>query len=66
VCSSDLILEELCLRIEEVTGIDGVLIRKTLGSFVVSGYIKAETAGKTVNWFWTHNNCIVHHPMSLS
>jgi anaerobic magnesium-protoporphyrin IX monomethyl ester cyclase len=60
------ILEKLCLRIEEVTGIDGVLIRKTLRSFVVSGYIKAETSGKTVNWHWTHNNRIDHHRMSLS
>ncbi|MBE0558376.1 MAG: hypothetical protein IH628_14190, partial [Proteobacteria bacterium] len=56
-------LEELCRRIEKATGIDGGLIRKTLQSFVVSGYLKEETVGATVHWFWTHNNRVDHHRM---
>jgi anaerobic magnesium-protoporphyrin IX monomethyl ester cyclase len=55
------ILEKLCLRIEEATAIDGELIRKTLRSFVASGYLKAETDGAMVHWFWTHNNRVDHH-----
>ena len=50
------LLEELCVRIEGATGIDGGLIRRTLRSFVASGYLKAERAGETARWFWTHNN----------
>jgi anaerobic magnesium-protoporphyrin IX monomethyl ester cyclase len=55
------LLQGLCLRIEKTTGIDGELIRKTLRSFVASGYLKAETVGTTVRWFWTHNNRVDHH-----
>ncbi len=58
---AEAILEELCLRIEQATAIDGELIRKTLRSFVASGYLKAESDGATVHWFWTHNNRVDHH-----
>jgi anaerobic magnesium-protoporphyrin IX monomethyl ester cyclase len=51
-------LEKLCLRIAEATGEDGELIRKTLLSFVASGYIKAKTTGNRLDWFWTHNRSV--------
>ncbi len=61
VGSEDAILEELGQRMEGATGIDRGLIRTTLRSFVASGYLKAETDGATVHWFWTHNNHVDHH-----
>jgi anaerobic magnesium-protoporphyrin IX monomethyl ester cyclase len=60
------VLEELRLRIEGATGIDGGLIRKTLRSFVASGFLKAEADGAAVRWFWTHNNRVDHHGLSAS
>ena len=59
----DALLEGLCLRIEEATGTDRELIGKTLRSFVASGYLKAETIGAMVRWFWTHNNRVDHQGM---
>lgn len=53
--SSDEVLEDLCRRIETVTGGEGALIRKTLRSLVDSGYIKAETREGMSRWHWTHN-----------
>mgnify|MGYP001446353125 CR=1 FL=1 len=57
------LIEGLCLRIEEATGTDRELVGKTLRSFVASGYLKAETIGAMVRWFWTHNNRVDHHPI---
>jgi anaerobic magnesium-protoporphyrin IX monomethyl ester cyclase len=53
--SEEASIEVLCHRIEKMTGIDEMLIRKTLRSFAVSGYIKLEVMGKIHKWHWTHN-----------
>ena len=53
--SHDETLEELCRRIEAVTGEEGALIRKTLRSLVDAGYIKAERKDRALRWYWTHN-----------
>ena len=60
--SEETSLEELCRRIEEETGIDGVLIRKTIRSLVSSGYIKTEIAAEMLSWHWTHNNRVDRLP----
>jgi hypothetical protein len=57
------LIDELCLRIEEAPGTEGELIHKTLRSFVASGFLKFETIGTMVRWFWTHNNRVDHHPI---
>ena len=51
-------LEALCARIEEMTGVDGTLVRKTLRSFVDSGYIKEDVTGNLSTWHWTHNRYV--------
>jgi anaerobic magnesium-protoporphyrin IX monomethyl ester cyclase len=56
--SSDGTLEDLCRRIEMVTGEDGALIRKTLCSLVDSRYIKAQIKEGMARWYWTHNRHI--------
>jgi hypothetical protein len=56
--SGDGSLEDLCQRIETVTGEEGALIRKTLRSLVGSGYIKAEIKEGMSRWHWTHNRHI--------
>jgi radical SAM superfamily enzyme YgiQ (UPF0313 family) len=53
--SHDETLEELCRRIEAVTGEEGALIWKTLRSLVDAGYIKAERKDRALRWYWTHN-----------
>jgi anaerobic magnesium-protoporphyrin IX monomethyl ester cyclase len=58
----DAFLVELCLRIEEATGDDGLLIRKTLRSLLASGYLKAENTEEMVRWYWTHNRHVDHEP----
>lgn len=58
--SGDDLLAELCRRIEEATGDDGVLIGKTLRSLHASGYLKAEKTGGMVRWYWTHNRHVDH------
>lgn len=59
---SDGSLEDLCRRIETVTGEEGALIRKTLRSLVDSGYIKADIKEGMSHWYWTHNR---HHDCLL-
>jgi hypothetical protein len=58
--SEETTLPELCRRIEEATGIDGVLISKTLQSLLASGYLKAENTGEMARWYWTHNRHVDH------
>lgn len=53
---ADLSEEELCRRIEEATGIDGGLIRRTIRAFVEKGFIRAAVSGGRGRWHWTHNN----------
>jgi len=53
--SEEASLGVVCRRIEEVTGVNGALVRKTLRSLADSGFIKAEIAEKIVDWHWTHN-----------
>jgi anaerobic magnesium-protoporphyrin IX monomethyl ester cyclase len=57
-------LELLCCKIEEATGEEGTLIRKTLGSFAAQGFIKAETYGDGLHWYWTHNRDVERLPLS--
>jgi len=56
----DLLQEALCRRIEEGTGIDGGLIRRTIRGFVEKGYILAAMTGGECRWHWSHNNRIDH------
>ncbi len=56
-------LDELCRRISEVTGVEGALIRKTLLSFVDSGYLKTGIEGGLLRWYWTHNRRVDHLPI---
>ena len=58
--SSDLLQEALCRRIEETTGVEGGLIRRTIRGFVEKGYIRAAISGGECRWHWTHNNRIDH------
>lgn len=53
--SEDASLGVVCRRIEEVTGVNGDLVLKTLRSLADSGFIKAEFTENVVNWHWTHN-----------
>jgi hypothetical protein len=62
--NSDGSLEALCERIEEMTGVDGTLVRKTLRSFVDSGYIKTDIAGNLLTWYWTHNQHVDRMPIT--
>jgi radical SAM superfamily enzyme YgiQ (UPF0313 family) len=48
-------LEELCRRIEAVTGVEGALVNKTLRSLANSGYLKMNTEEDLLRWYWTHN-----------
>jgi hypothetical protein len=57
-------LEELCRRIEEVTGVEGTLIRRTLRSFLDSGYIKVDITGNLSTWYWTHNRHVDRMPIT--
>lgn len=45
----------ICRRVAETTGVDKELVLKTLRSLAASGYIRAETAGNRLGWYWTHN-----------
>jgi radical SAM superfamily enzyme YgiQ (UPF0313 family) len=54
--STDLLQEALCCRIEEATGVEGGLIRRTIRGFVEKGYIRAAISGGECHWHWTHNN----------
>ncbi len=58
--SEEATLQELCRRIEAGTGVDGVLVKKTLRSLLASGYLKAENTGQMVRWYWTHNRHVDH------
>jgi hypothetical protein len=53
--SEEASLGMVCRRIEEVTGVNGDLVRKTLRSLADSGFIKAEFTENGVDWHWTHN-----------
>jgi len=46
----------LCQKIEEATGFDFELIRRTIQSFMDAGYIKVRQQKDTFIWYWTHNN----------
>ena len=59
---SDNLLEGLCRRIEDATGVDGELITKTMQGFVASGYIKSRICGDECIWYWTHNNRVDRFP----
>ncbi|MCK9365043.1 MAG: hypothetical protein M0P74_15755 [Syntrophales bacterium] len=48
--------KELCRRIETATGIEGELIRKTVGDFIEKGYLCAMFSEDSFVWCWTHNN----------
>ena len=56
--SMDFLQEALCRRIEETTGVEGGLIRRTIRGFVEKGYIRAAILGGECRWHWTHNNRI--------
>jgi anaerobic magnesium-protoporphyrin IX monomethyl ester cyclase len=56
--SADFLQEALCRRIEEATGVDGGLIRRTIREFVEKGYIRTAISGGECRWHWTHNNRI--------
>ena len=58
----DAALQKLCRRIEEATGDEADLIRKTLRSLAASGYIKSEIVEGRLEWFWTHNKHVDHFP----
>jgi len=53
-------LEALCQRLEEATGADPALIRKTLRGFIEKGYIRSRQSGRILTWYWTHNNRVDH------
>lgn len=53
--SEEASFRSFCRRIEEATGVNGTLVRKTLRSLVDSGYIKSVMTGKGMDWHWTHN-----------
>jgi anaerobic magnesium-protoporphyrin IX monomethyl ester cyclase len=53
--SEEASLGVICRRIEEATGVNGELIRKTLFSLADSGYIKAAITEEILSWHWTHN-----------
>jgi anaerobic magnesium-protoporphyrin IX monomethyl ester cyclase len=53
--SKEASLGVVCRRIEEITGVNGELVRKTLRSLADSGFIKAQFTEKVVYWHWTHN-----------
>ena len=48
--------EYLCRRIEQATGADGELIRKTIRDFTKKGYICQTICKDKRCWRWTHNN----------
>ena len=48
-------VDMLCAKIEEKTGFDPGLIRKTIEDFIGAGYIKPGRAGENLAWYWTHN-----------
>ncbi len=54
--------EELCRRIEGITGEDIGLIRRTIAMFVAKGYIRLRTVNGERRWFWTHNQRVEHLP----
>lgn len=51
-------VDMLCTKIEEKTGFDRELIRKTIEDFIRAGYIKPARAGGNIAWYWTHNNSV--------
>jgi anaerobic magnesium-protoporphyrin IX monomethyl ester cyclase len=59
----DLFFEELCRRIEEATGVEGGLIRRTMRGFAEKDYIRPAITGRECRWQWTHNNRIDHPPI---
>ena len=61
---TDRLREELCRRIEEATGIEGGLIRRTIQGFVERGYVRAAILGGECRWHWTHNQWVDHPPAS--
>ncbi len=46
----------LCLRIEDETEAEPVLVRKLIAEFVQKGYIKSRLANENLVWYWTRNN----------
>jgi anaerobic magnesium-protoporphyrin IX monomethyl ester cyclase len=60
--SEEASLGVICRRIQEATGINGALIRKTLQSLAESGYIKTEVTEKMLRWHWTHNRQVDRRP----
>ena len=46
----------LCGKIEEITGFDPGLVRKTIEDFIDAGYIKLARRENSLAWYWTHNN----------
>ncbi|MEI8173323.1 MAG: radical SAM protein [Deltaproteobacteria bacterium] len=51
--SSGKAVELLCGRIAEKTGMDGVLIDKTIKHFIYSGYLKSRHEVGRIIWYWT-------------
>jgi radical SAM superfamily enzyme YgiQ (UPF0313 family) len=49
-------LEKLCQRLEEATGTEPLLIRKSIRLFVKMGYVKLRQDDGNLIWYWTHNN----------
>ncbi|MEA3223066.1 MAG: radical SAM protein [Thermodesulfobacteriota bacterium] len=46
----------LCGKIAEITEMDSNLITNTMANFLDAGYIKCREVGKTLVWYWAHNN----------
>ena len=49
-------IQPFCRRIEAKTGVEPILIEKTIRDFIGRGYVKAQRAGGGWAWRWTHNN----------
>ena len=56
--SSEKAVELLCGRISKKTGMDGVLIDKTIKHFICSGYLKSRYEVGRIIWHWTRHSGI--------
>jgi len=49
-------LSHLAQRITAETGMEPILVDKTLRDLSAAGYLKTRTSGSVTAWYWTHNN----------
>lgn len=54
-------IDEFCLRIEKLTGVELPLIQKTIRFFIESGFVKCDRRDERLTWFWTHNNRVARY-----